>query len=302
MKVDVSQFRTRPTFEDVANIINKDAYKIDLPQRTYIRWDDTHARVQFEDFRDSTSDAEQTRIRRQAVEAQVVPPPTARCRGRGRPPGPDQTILTTGEPAEQPEQPTGKGKKKKLSDDAVKRLSFRDDEDMQDPEAGPSNRPLRASKSDAGRSVPEDTGRSSGPDGRGGGGSAGGSTKVSTHEMQTILRHFSAENSDAHGKLQEALAHHTRAHALGVQTQIEALGMSLAHEARRADAREIMTQEGVKSLKQATANQLATLPRPDPTATQQNLDRMRVEATASTTAVNRQESLLNQIGNALVGE
>ena len=41
MKVDVSQFRKRPTFEDVANIINKDAYKIDLPQRTYIRWEDT---------------------------------------------------------------------------------------------------------------------------------------------------------------------------------------------------------------------------------------------------------------------
>ena len=43
MKVDVSQFRKRPTFEEFANIVNKDAFEIDLPQRTYIRWEDTCA-------------------------------------------------------------------------------------------------------------------------------------------------------------------------------------------------------------------------------------------------------------------
>ena len=47
MKVDVSQFRKRPTFEEVANIINEDKYKIDLPERTYIRWEDSNARMQF---------------------------------------------------------------------------------------------------------------------------------------------------------------------------------------------------------------------------------------------------------------
>ena len=74
MKVDVG-LRKRPTFEEVANIVNKDAYKIDLPSRTYIRWEDTNARVQFENFRDATAEAEMMRARRQAVEAQVVAPP-----------------------------------------------------------------------------------------------------------------------------------------------------------------------------------------------------------------------------------
>ena len=78
MKVDVSQFRKWPTFEEVANIVNKDAYKIDLPQRTYIRWEDTHARMQFNFFRDATAEAEIGGVRRQAVEAQVVPAPAAR--------------------------------------------------------------------------------------------------------------------------------------------------------------------------------------------------------------------------------
>ena len=63
MKVDVSQFRKRPTFEEIATIVNEDKYKIDLPKRTYIRWEDTHARVEFENMRDSISEAEATRIR-----------------------------------------------------------------------------------------------------------------------------------------------------------------------------------------------------------------------------------------------
>ena len=103
---------------------------------------------------------------------------------------------------------------------------------MPDADAGPSNRQLKSSKSDAGRSVPEDTNRGSGPDGRGGGGSAGEGTQVSKHELQTMMNHYSQANSVAHGKLQEALAHHTRAHAMTVQTQIEAFGMALAHESR----------------------------------------------------------------------
>ena len=90
---------------------------------------------------------------------------------------------------------------------------------------------------------------------------------MSTHELQTMMRHFSSENSIAHGKLQEALAHHPRAHAQGVQTQIEALATSLAHESRRADARQALSREVAKSLEAVTAHQPATLPRPDLTAT-----------------------------------
>ena len=84
MKVALRQFERRKTFEEVADIVQKDPYKIDLPARTRIHWDDTYARVQFENMRDSISEAEATRIRRQAVEAQVMPPPPARLRGRGR--------------------------------------------------------------------------------------------------------------------------------------------------------------------------------------------------------------------------
>ena len=84
MKVDLNQFRKRPTFDEVANIVIEDKYKIDLPSRTYIRWEDTQARVQFENFRDATAEAEMTRARRQAVEAQVMAPPT-------RPRGPRPT-------------------------------------------------------------------------------------------------------------------------------------------------------------------------------------------------------------------
>jgi hypothetical protein len=105
MKVDVSQFRKRPTFEEIATIVNEDKYKIDLPKRTYIRWEDTHARVEFENMRDSISEAEATRIRRQAVEAQVMPPPPARLRGRGLTPGSGQTTLT-GEVVSEPEPAT----------------------------------------------------------------------------------------------------------------------------------------------------------------------------------------------------
>ena len=179
----MSQFRKRPTFEEVANK-QTNKYKIDLPQRTYIRWEDTHARVQFDNFRDATAEAELTRARRQAVQAGVMgPPATTRARGRDAPPtaGPDQTLLTTGEPAQQPEQSTGKGKKKKLTTDNVMRHTSDADDDMGDPDAASSNRRLRSSKSDAGQSTPEDTNRGSGPDGRGGGGSAGEGTKVTAH-------------------------------------------------------------------------------------------------------------------------
>ena len=48
MKVDVSQFRKRPTFQEVANIANADAYKIDLPQRTFIKFQDTQAAVEWQ--------------------------------------------------------------------------------------------------------------------------------------------------------------------------------------------------------------------------------------------------------------
>ena len=142
MKVDVSQFRKRPTFEEVANIINEDKYKIDLPERTYIRWEDSNARMQFENFRDATAEAELTRARRQAVQAGVMAPPTARIRGRdGRPtPGPGQTLLT-GEPTEtESEQPKGKGRKKRLTEDVVMRHSSQDDDDdMGDPDAASNN-------------------------------------------------------------------------------------------------------------------------------------------------------------------
>ena len=78
MKVDVSQFRKRPTFEEVANIVNKDAYKIDLPQRTFIRWEDTHERMQFENFRDATAEAEMTRAPSQETN-QRLQRQTKRC-------------------------------------------------------------------------------------------------------------------------------------------------------------------------------------------------------------------------------
>ena len=69
MKVDVSQFRKRPTFQEVANIVNEDAYKIDLPQRTFIKFQDTQAAVEWQDFRDQSQEGEQLRIQRQVYEA-----------------------------------------------------------------------------------------------------------------------------------------------------------------------------------------------------------------------------------------
>ena len=47
-KLDLATMRKRPTFEEVARIVNDDSYKIDLPRRTYIRWEDTVARTQFD--------------------------------------------------------------------------------------------------------------------------------------------------------------------------------------------------------------------------------------------------------------
>ena len=78
MKAALGQMRKRPTFGELATVINEDKYMIDLPARTYIRWDDMHARVQFENMRASIAEAEQTRARRQAVEAQIMPPPRTR--------------------------------------------------------------------------------------------------------------------------------------------------------------------------------------------------------------------------------
>ena len=82
MKVDVSQFRKRPTFEDVANIANADSYKIDLPQRTFIKFQDTQAAVEWQNFRDQSQEGEMLRIQRQVYEANqraaMPPPPRAR--------------------------------------------------------------------------------------------------------------------------------------------------------------------------------------------------------------------------------
>ena len=81
MKVDVSQFRKRPTFEEVANIANADSNKIDLPQRTYVKFQDTQAAVEWQNFRDQAQEGEQLRLQRQVYEANqraAMPPPRAR--------------------------------------------------------------------------------------------------------------------------------------------------------------------------------------------------------------------------------
>ena len=94
------------------------------------------------------------------------------------------------------------------------------DDDEQDPDASGSSSRRRLMRSPSVASTPEDTGRPQGPDGRGGGGDSGSSTakdKVTAHELQTMMRHMSTENSIAQGKLQEALAHHTAAHQQTVQ-------------------------------------------------------------------------------------
>ena len=77
--LDVSQFRKRPTFEEVARIANADAYKIDLPQRTFVKFQDTQAAVEWQNFRDHAQDAEMLRLRRQVYEANqraVMPAPS----------------------------------------------------------------------------------------------------------------------------------------------------------------------------------------------------------------------------------
>ena len=299
--------RKRPTFEEVANIIEKDAFKIDLPQRTYIRWEDTVARTQFDQFKEQTQEAELHRLRRQV--AQAMPAPVARARRRGPAPTPGQATLT-GEVTQGPEESEEvRRQRARFTVDNVTSLPS-GGSDRRDPDAGssastvlpPYLRPLRTASSTA--SVPEDTSRGGGPDGRGGG-SAGSAPKVSAHEVQTIMRQVSQENSIAHGKLQEALAHHTAAHAQTVQKQIEALAQGLAHESQRADARDAMSKSIAKSLEAVSKNQVATLPTSELTATQQNLDRMRAESVASASASSasqaRQETLIGQIGNALGG-
>ncbi len=174
--------------------------------------------------------------------------------------------------------------------------------DKRDPDAGSDAAQSRAT------TVPPQIFRQLRRDGGGGGGSSGGAgggrvVHLSTHEMQTLVRQIDQSNSIAHGKLQEALAHHTAAHAQTVQRQIEALAASLAHESQRADARDAMSREIAKSLE--ARNQIAALPKQDPTPTQQNLERMRAESVAAASAASasqaRQETLIGQIGSALGG-
>ena len=139
------------------------------------------------------------------------------------------------------------------------------------------------------------------------------------------MRHMSIENSIAQGKLQEALAHHTAAHQQTVQAQVEALAAGIAHQSRRATSRDQMQREAMQALSNATASQIAALPKPDTMAIQQSLERMRIETAAAraqahlvhdgtsdqqlaemkkngqqaATASTRQEFLPGQIGNAL---
>ena len=307
MKVALRQFERRKTFEEVADIVQKDAYKIDLPERTRIRWDDTYAKVQFDQFRDSTRESEMNRVHRQAVEAQIIPPTTATAPISKF--GPSTGLMTQFTDMAPPSKAPSKAPPKAPPPgqtqfaDVVMRDTSRDGNEPDSGGAsGSAVTPMRKRQkapSEASTRAPTTPG--DGGNDPGDGGSAGSATTVSKHELQTLMRHYSAENSFAQGKLQEALTHHTQAHALSVQNQIEAFGLSLAHEARRSDARDIMTRETAKSLEAATKNQLALLPKAPPTSTQLDLDRMRAETTASTTAVNRQESLLNQIGQALGG-
>ena len=131
MKVDAG-LRKRPTFEEVGNIVNKDPYKLNLPQRTYIRWEDTHARVQFDNFRDATAEAELTRVRRQAIASGAMRPPAARFAPRRA--APDRTLLTTGEVQSEPE-PQTIGKKTKLTTGNLTRFdNTRKDDDADDEE------------------------------------------------------------------------------------------------------------------------------------------------------------------------
>ena len=65
MKVDVSQFRKHPTFEEVARIANADSYEIDLPQLTFVKFQDTQAAIEFQHFRDQAQEGELLRLQRQ---------------------------------------------------------------------------------------------------------------------------------------------------------------------------------------------------------------------------------------------
>ena len=290
--------RKRPTFEEVARIVNADSYKIDLPQRTYIRWEDTVARTQFDQFREAMQEGELQRLRRQV--AQAMPAPTARAARRAGPvPTPGQTTLT-GEVLSAPEESEEvRRQRARFTVDNVASLPSGSN-DKRDPDAGSA-----AAASSATTVPPSYLPR---PGNGGGGGSSGGpgaSSGVTAHEMQTLVRQLDQSNSVAHGKLQEALAHHTVAHAQTVQKQIEALATGLAHESQRADARDAMSREIARSLEAVSRNQIATLPSSSSTPTQQNLDRMRTESVAAASAASasqaRQETLIGQIGNALGG-
>ena len=327
MKVDVSQFRKRPTFEEVARIVNADSYKIDLSQQTFAKCQDTQAAVEFQSFKDQAQEGEMLRLQRQVYEANqraAMPAPkrqpqravTVVAPGEG----PIDAFTSSGE-----ERGKVRRRGKTPPADVVMRGSSSDEPpDTGGASASTSRRQLAKTISSA--STPEDTGRGPGGGGPGAGaGESGGA--LTAHEVTTMMRHFSAESSFAQNKLQEALAHHTQAHAQGVQTQVKALAASIAHESRRADARDQMTRDAMKSLLDTTASQIAGLPRPDTTAIQQSLEKMRIEAAAAraqpillhdgssdqqlvqmkksseaqATASSRQETLLGQIGNVLGG-
>jgi len=78
--------------------------------------------------------------------------------------------------------------------------------------------------------------------------------------------------------VQGALIHHTRAHTQRAQTQIEQLAASIAQEPRCAAETNGMNDQTPNALSAATANQPATLRKPDPTAVRMNLDGMRIQA------------------------
>ena len=67
--MDTSQFRKRPTFDEVANIVDADAYKINLPSRAYVKFNDTQAAVEWENFRNYAQDAELRRTQQSMTEA-----------------------------------------------------------------------------------------------------------------------------------------------------------------------------------------------------------------------------------------
>ena len=134
MKVDTSQFRKRPTFDEVANIVNADAYKIDLPSRTYVKFNDTQAAVEWDNFRDYAQGAELRRAQQQMAEAtqRVAMPPPARRRAA-------VTVVAPGEgPIDQflgsgDERGQRRRRQTPPPADVVMRDASRDDE--QDPDA-----------------------------------------------------------------------------------------------------------------------------------------------------------------------